>query len=334
MNRFDRRAFFLLIALLFFGGDVLSQYRVGPFAPPVGQNGTNAMYKDSAAFEAWAVNASVTRGPKDTSDLSQGYASAGSPSEATDKADVSGVVSLGDHGTATLTFDQVIQNGPGPDLAVFENSFDDSFLELAFLEVSSNGDDFVRFPAVSLTDTSSQVGSFGTLDATNLYNLAGKYRGGYGTPFDLEELSGEPALNLDSVTHVRLVDVIGCVQDSLSTVDSNGRAVNDPWPTAFSSGGFDLDAVGAIHTPASTGIRAEEEEEPRVRYASAERMIRIEGMDGKISIKLFDLSGRRVLSFAATRNGRVQVPASLEKGIYLLRLENGTKGFSRKLMIR
>ena len=65
------------------------------------------------------------------------------------------VVSLGDGGYALLTFDVVIADGPGPDLAVFENAFQMGdnvvFAELGFVEVSSNGQDFARFPSHSLT---------------------------------------------------------------------------------------------------------------------------------------------------------------------------------------
>jgi hypothetical protein len=32
-----------------------------------------------------------------------------------------------------------------------------------------------------------------------------------------------------------------------ATYDINNNPINDPFPTAFSSGGFDLDAVGVIH---------------------------------------------------------------------------------------
>jgi hypothetical protein len=44
---------------------------------------------------------------------------------------------------------------------------------------------------------------------------------------------------------VRIVDVVGSL--TLGSVDSLGNVVNDPYPTAFASGGFDLDAVGVLH---------------------------------------------------------------------------------------
>ncbi|MHC4524745.1 MAG: hypothetical protein ACYSU8_04310, partial [Planctomycetota bacterium] len=123
------------------------------------------------------------------------------------------VVSLGDGGMATLTFDAPITNGPGYDFAVFENALNDTFLELAFVQVSSDGVNFFGFDCNSLTPTNRQAEAFGALDTTNIHNLAGKYRLGYGTPFDLEELKDiDGLLDVNSVTHVRVIDVVGYVQ--------------------------------------------------------------------------------------------------------------------------
>jgi hypothetical protein len=162
--------------------------------------------------------------------------------------DPNAIVSLGDGGRITLTFEQPITDGPGADFAVFENGFADGFLELAFVEVSSNGVDFVRFAATSLTPTVAQVGSFDLLDATNLHNLAGKYRAGFGTPFDLSDVARlSPLVNVAQIAFVRLIDVVGSIDPAFRTLDALGTPVNDPYPTAFASGGFDLDAVGVIN---------------------------------------------------------------------------------------
>ncbi|MFH1320790.1 MAG: hypothetical protein ABII90_09085, partial [Bacteroidota bacterium] len=244
MNTIIHSVFLFITATFIFPIDLYAQ---GPYAPPAGQPGSTAMYKDSSAFVAWASNCVVIRGPMDITDPGAGDASAGTGHDATGKSQENGVVSLGDGGSATLSFNGAIYNGSGYDFAVFENSFSDIFLELAFVEVSSDGTNFFRFNAVSLTQDTAQVESFGSIDATDLYNLAGKYRAAYGTPFDLDELSGIPGLNVDSVTHIRIVDVIGNIDNAYTTYDSQGNKVNDPWPTAFPSGGFDLDAVGLIH---------------------------------------------------------------------------------------
>jgi len=46
---------------------------------------------------------------------------------------------------------------------------------------------------------------------------------------------------------VRVVDVIGSILSAYATHDSVGHVVNDPWPTPFDTGGFDLDAIGVLH---------------------------------------------------------------------------------------
>ena len=282
----------------------------GPYAPPAGEPNSTAIYMDDPNFAAWATGITVQRGYVDISNPSKGYASYGEPENALGKAegDIYSVVGLGDGGVATLTFEHAIANGPGYDFAVFENSFSDDFLELAFVEVSSDGNNFFRFNSVSLTPTNAQVGGFGILDTTNLHNFAGKYRWGYGTPFDLQELKDvNSLLDVNSITHVRIIDVVGYIQpadfsgdgivditdysifaaaymsepndenwnqdcdisqpadntidmldfarfvdkwlneNNYARYDSQGHQINDPWPTDFPTGGFDLDAVGVIY---------------------------------------------------------------------------------------
>jgi len=168
------------------------------------------------------------------------------------------IVNLGDSGIAVLTFASQIIDGPGADFAVFENGFRNTadsskaFLELAFVEVSSDGVNYFRFPASSLTQFNVQLGNGDYTDAAQLNNLAGKYVATYGTPFDLQELAGTAGLDINNITHVRLIDVVGSVSGH-SSHDNSGRIINDPYPTPFPTGGFDLDAVGVIHH-ATTGI--------------------------------------------------------------------------------
>ncbi|MGE3539582.1 MAG: hypothetical protein AB7N91_19400 [Candidatus Tectimicrobiota bacterium] len=231
----------------------------GPYAPPAGQAGSTAIDQASPLIINWATGfQDLMRGPHNIVNSSP-LASFGTGNNALGPAtsSTSNVVSLGDGGRITLTFSAPITDGPGPDLAVFENSFSDQFLELAFVEVSTNGSDFVRFPAMSLTPTVSQIGSFDPLDATDLNNLAGKYRGGFGTPFDLSEVRGlSPLVDVDHIFYVRIVDVIGTIDPTYATRDAAGNIINDPYPTAFASGGFDLDAVGVLHQTPEPGTLA------------------------------------------------------------------------------
>jgi len=221
------------------------------FPPPVGQLGTTAIYKDSSAIIGWAKSGEVVRGFVNISDtnftaMGSNRASYGIELWISDSSDIY-AISLGDGGIATLSFHVPIINGIGNDFVVFENAFSDTFLELAFVEVSSDGNRFVRFPSVSLTQTDVQVGTFGLVDATKIHNLAGKYRFDYGTPFDLDDIKDSVDIDLNNINYVRIIDVIGSIQDTYSTFDSQQHKINDPWPTPFNTGGFDLNAVGVIH---------------------------------------------------------------------------------------
>ncbi len=225
----------------------------GQFAPPAGQAGSDAIHADSNAIINWASHVLVQRGFQQIDDVSYGYASYGNEVDATGKADGL-VVSLGDGGSAVLQFDLPLFNGPGADFVIFENAFDEQFLELAHVAVSSDGQNFFVFPAQSLTDTTEQIGTFGTLDARKIHQLAGKYRAPYGVPFDLDSLPDNTLLDKNSVTHIKIKDVVGVLDSDLGSLDAMGRLINDPWPTPFPSSGFDLDAVGVIHDASNLGI--------------------------------------------------------------------------------
>jgi len=227
----------------------------GPYDPAAGETGSLAIPYDSPLFTGWATGfTNLVRGPMNISDPGLGNVSFGSGNNALGASDAEdndslSVVSLGDGGMITLAFANPITNGIGADFAVFENSITDDFLELAFVEVSSDGLRFERFPSVSLTQTSLQVDSYDSLDPTDLHNLAGKHTRGYGTPFDLEDLAAlqDTDFDLERILYVRIIDVIGKFSGAGSRMDSQGHIVNDPWPTAFDTGGFDLDAVGVIN---------------------------------------------------------------------------------------
>ena len=199
-----------------------------------------------------------------------------------------GIVSLGDlnrdlisqgatPGRITLSFDEPIRQGRGYDFVIFENGFVSAatyntgsvegqmFTELGYVEVSSNGIDFVRFPAVSLTP--APTGPYGTVEISNLYNLAGKHpnAGGIctGTPFDLLEIASDPdvlsgLVDINDIRYVRIVDIPGSgdFYDRASAHPdpwsqpggdryTHNHAIYDAWVT-FGSGGLDLEAVGVL----------------------------------------------------------------------------------------
>jgi len=225
-------------SLLFIAGATLAGFvHAGPYAPAAGQPGSTAVSGNDPSIAGWATGyLNYLPGPNVSSTFK-------TPQNALGPANPSSTVSLGDNGVITLTFAGAIFNGAGADFAVFENSFSDTFLELAWVEVSSDGSHFFRFPGFS--NTASPVSSFGSIDPTNIDGLAGKYRGGFGTPFDLNLLSNVPGLNVNDVRYVRIVDILG----DGSVLDSLQHPIYDPTPTV-DSGGFDLDAVGVMHLAA------------------------------------------------------------------------------------
>lgn len=199
------------------------------------------------------------------------------------------IVSLGDldeieiaagvePGRLTLTFDEAIRNAGGYDFAVFENAFVSLYNtgggsvagqmlgELGYVEVSSNGSDFVRFPAVSLT--AGRVGPYGTIEISDIHNLAGKHPNANGlctgTPFDLSDIAADPlvaagTVDINDIHYVRIVDIPGSgdfLDEAEEFIDpatwpiwadyAASHAVYDAWVT-FGSGGIDVEAVGVLN---------------------------------------------------------------------------------------
>jgi hypothetical protein len=225
-------------------GDFFSHtYEVRDGYPPAtGIEGSTAVHMHDPSIRAWATGWQepvhygedvdhIWRQPDKSLGLAEGTS--------TD------AVSLGRGGQVTLRFDSGIRNGEGYDFVVFENAFSDTYLELGFVEVSTDGVHFLRFDHAYLGN--KPVGSFGSVDTTRVGGLAGKYRQSYGTPFDLQTLSCRNEVrtglvDLDDIRMVRILDVVG----DGSVRDSFQHVIYDPYP-GTKSAGFDLDAVGVIH---------------------------------------------------------------------------------------
>ena len=295
------------------------------------------MYKDSSAFIGWASTCTVERGYINIADTTLVYSGSsmttyGNNLRATGPADEM-VVSLGDHGSALLEFDLPIVDRSGPDFAVFENSFNDAFLELGFVEVSSDCQRFVRFPAVTHTPVGRQISTFDTIDATKIYNLAGKYRHGYGTPFDLDDIKDSLGIDLNNITCVRIIDVTGCIQEPFATTDSQGNKVNDPWPTPFDTGGFDLDAVGIIHSSAQA--INEDKQLSAVRIVPnpvADWVTIVSAQTDQLAMKITDPVGRVLLHGLVEGNAKFDL-SSFHPGMYILSItmKNG-QSLSKKII--
>ncbi|MCW5908855.1 MAG: T9SS type A sorting domain-containing protein [Chitinophagales bacterium] len=329
-----------IIVLLTAGANRIS----AQFAPAAGLHGSTALWKDSSIFIAWATGCTLQRGYMDIAQPDSGFASVGNVAAAIGAAGTNGVVSLGDGGSATLTFAQPIYNGPGFDFAVFENGFATgetgmAFLEFAFVEVSSDGINFVRFPAISHIQDTAQLAMVG-IDCSLVHNLAGKYVNGYGTPFDLEELKDKPGLDVNHITHVRVIDVVGSIHPNFATYDSEGHKVNDPYPTPFPSGGFDLDAVGVINAVNVSAIsdfefrisNFETQVFPNPAASTDVELHVFENFNG--SVTLSDLNGEVLQTVPLqTTNCKLQT-AHLQRGIYFITVTNHSQTITRKLIVQ
>ena len=172
-------------------------------------------------------------------------------------------------GEITMTFDKPIINGDGYDFAVFENGFfvypptmpPKGFFELAWVDVSTDGEYYARFKGMSITPHPGVTYyPYLPTDPTDVYYFAGKHANSYdgpfeGTGFDLEDLTDDPMVisgyvDLNNINYVRIVDIPG----NGDFDDSLGNPIIDPWFTwALSStpddnsSGFDLEAVGVIN---------------------------------------------------------------------------------------
>ena len=171
--------------------------------------------------------------------------------------------SLGPQGHLTLGFDVVITNGPGADFIISENPFyafgssSHAFTEAVFVEVSSDGVQFARFPSLYYGED-LDPGIFGSLRIGSYEYLAGATPVLMGNPsfpladpqdaveaggdaFDLADLMGHPMVasglvDLNAISQIRLVDAFGGVD-----LDSQGNTI---WDNGTSA---DIDAITVIH---------------------------------------------------------------------------------------
>ncbi|MBI2258286.1 MAG: T9SS type A sorting domain-containing protein [Flavobacteriia bacterium] len=312
---------YLLSCLIF-----LSISIFGQFEPAPNEQGTIAIHKDSTLFLSWANQISLFRGKENILDNLSPITSFGEEENALNKAEGNSmdVVSLGDSGVAILSFPNGISDGQGYDFAVFENAFDDHLLELAFVEVSSNGVYFARFPNRSFIPLDNQLTGFEYSNCSYVNNLAGKYRQGYGTPFDLNEIQ-DTLIDKNHITHVKIIDVIGDISGSHTSYDSEGEIINDPFPTPYPSSGFDLDAIGVINEAKVELFENNSYSKSMVLFPNpAENELFLQNLSSN-EIKIFNLQGKLIYSNINNLNSNTSIDINwLKKGLYFLK--NGQHG--------
>lgn len=171
------------------------------------------------------------------------------------------VASLGRGGSITVGFDVTITDGPGADLTVFENPFvfnGEVFSEVAYVEASTDGVHFARFPssyAGPSTGFSGFTAPWGTYSGltgcvpvmanvmTNTVDPFDPAVSG-GESFDLASLAGDPLVvaglvDIHAIHFVRIVDPGYQVG-----TDSFGHIIYD---NSGPTGSADIDAVAVIN---------------------------------------------------------------------------------------
>jgi hypothetical protein len=304
------------------------------FPGAAGTIGSTAIHKDSSIFVSWANTCRVKRGLQQINDTSLGYVNTGDSAMAIGHADGIQVVSLGDGGSAILGFINPIKNGPGFDFAVFENGFIDEFLELAFVEVSSDGINFFRFKAISNTQTDVQMGPFDyTANPTMINNLAGKYRAMYGTPFDLEEMVGLQGLNVDSITYVKVIDVVGSIDSLYGSLDQNNNLINDHFPTPFPQGGFDLDAVGVLHQQINGLKNYNTQMLQTYPNPFTSEITLIENVNQIKAIEIMNIDGKIIYQSNELKSKKIDL-SYFENGVYLVRINMKDESIKLEKLIK
>jgi len=313
------------------------------YAPQAGVAGSTAIPSNSTLFKSWATGVTVVRGYQQINSTASALANVGTDASATGMPNGS-IVSLGDGGNAVLTFAKPITNGSGFDFAIFENGFisgqsGKAYLELAFVEVSSDGVNFFRFPShneypSNYIQNTTDVGGpgFATMDARYLNNFAGKYISGFGTPFDISDLPDNPLLNKEQITHVKIIDVIGTNIDTYRTYDSFGNVAIDPFPTPGGSSGFDLDAVGVINefNILSTAENQKTETKISLYPNPASEFIKI-STDKDVEVKIYSVNGALVKQ-GKTVNKTLNV-SDLSNGNYIIQIDHNSNKQNLKLII-
>ncbi len=138
----------------------------------------------------------------------------------------------------------------------------------------------------------------------------------------LNHLKDSADIDVNAITHIRLIDVVGSINDSFARRDVKGRKINDPWPTDFESGGFDIDAVGVLQFPLSAPKQGVIK-----RFVNPNPSVSTNGFD--VNMKFTTLT---VYSLAGTvlytdQSGERHLNPGLQEGLFIVKINTATGTF-------
>lgn len=329
MKKIFYTSFFCISSLLSFA----------QFTPQAGLSGSDGIALNDPQIISWATNCTIERGWMDIADTSLGKVTHGDVTMAIGAPTIStNALSLGDGGSAILSFAHPIKNGAGNDFVVFENGFRSpidsnlAFLELAFVEVSTDGINYVRFPSTYANPDTNQCETYATLDARHIDNLAGKHVWGYGTGFDLSQLANVNNLDINNINFVKLIDIIGDIRTNRNQ-DTQGNKINDPYPTPFAVGGFDITGVGVIHSDQPNNIRNIERLNVKLFPNPSKNLINIQLENfGKVTYQIFNPLGQKLQMGTLNNSNNTINIENLQKGAYYIELKSDQKSTVEKFI--
>lgn len=133
----------------------------------------------------------------------------------------------------------------------------------------------------------------------------------------MEQLADSANLDINNITHVKLIDVVGSIDPQFGTRDQYGQIINDPYPTDFYSSGFDLTGVAVLNgwTP-GTGINDHVATQKLQAYPNPTTgNVRLNTANAEISV--FDVYGK--LLFTEMNSNTINL-ANYPAGVYILKV--------------
>ena len=158
------------------------------------------------------------------------------------------------------------------------------------------------------------------------------------TPFDLEDIIDSTGVDIDSIVYIKIIDVIGCIQNEFVNYDSQANKINEPWPTPFHTCGFDLDAVGLIHLKNNDINELSDIKENVSLYPNPIRSgelftVKFNDLNGEKKVTVFNITGKLVYRKITTEN-IIHINSSiLNEEFYILQIETKETLITKKIVI-
>jgi hypothetical protein len=116
---------------------------------------------------------------------------------------------------------------------------------------------------------------------------------------------------------------VGSILPDYCSRDSRGIIINDPWSTPFNEGGFDLDAIGVIHTLSQNAVSFTDNFGLKFYPNPIQHDLIIE-TDKTVDYELYNLQGSLIYSGIVDSKQTLDC-TNLQSGIYMLKI--GNKGY-------